>query len=124
VIARRLARAAASLLPPRRVDVRSRLALDAVVGAHRDLDRAVTAYLDGGDRAQLIMAQVDATMRVHAATAVRADGQPRITPGDRRVPRGTFRCGPPLGERVAAALMCPACLLPRVVPGHRLRGCR
>jgi hypothetical protein len=31
---------------------------------------------------------------------------------------------PTLGERIAARLMCPACLLPRVVPGHRLRGCR
>ena len=47
-----------------------------------------------------------------------------ITPGDRRVPRGTFRCRPPLGERLAAAVFCPACLLPRFVPGHRLRGCR
>lgn len=30
----------------------------------------------------------------------------------------------PVAERVAGQLMCPACLLPRIVPGHRLRGCR
>ncbi len=27
------------------------------------------------------------------------------------------------GERIAAFFMCPACFLPRFVPGHKIRGC-
>lgn len=42
----------------------------------------------------------------------------RITPGDKFVPRVS------LWDRLDWALFCPACLLPRIVPGHRLRGCR
>lgn len=30
---------------------------------------------------------------------------------------------PSLGERIAAKLLCPACLLPRFFPGHGFRGC-
>lgn len=28
-----------------------------------------------------------------------------------------------VGEALAGVLVCPGCLLPRVLPGHRLRGC-
>lgn len=30
---------------------------------------------------------------------------------------------PSLGERIAAKLFCSACLLPKFVPGHKIRGC-
>lgn len=51
----------------------------------------------------------------HRATAVRADA---VRPG----PRIPWRHR--AGEHLAAVLVCPACLTPRIIPWHRLRGCR
>lgn len=44
--------------------------------------------------------------------------------GDLLVPVATADYKPSLGEKIAAKLMCPACLLPRFVPGHSFRGCQ
>lgn len=34
------------------------------------------------------------------------------------------RTAPPTWqEKLAAKLLCPACFLPRFIPGHKLRGC-
>lgn len=52
----------------------------------------------------------------------RPDGKYMVV-GELLVPVDEGFTKPSFGEQLATKLLCPACFLPRFIPGHRFRGC-